>query len=708
LTSKIHRPIATPKGSKVNSRAVGKRKTPIVFAVLVAPILIGFSTGCGDFWQAPSSTGTTADTVALTASVSTVTTGTSVTLTATVSSTTATGTVTFYSGTTKLGNSTVTSGVATLTPKFSTAGTFSITADYSGDDTYEASTSTAVSLTVTVAGTTSSTTTLTASPSAPTTGASVTLTATVAPSTGTGTPTGTVTFYDSTTTTSLGTGTLSSGTTTVSTTFSAAETHVLTATYSGDSTYAGSTGNLSLSVGSTTSASDCGYQDSTNNVFATAFEAYSSGSNTLTSPAINLPATIGDESAICAEDVGTSAAAATSITVTDPVILSSSAGSNQTDSSLYGTNAAVLAYGEVSTTVAGGTIDITGGSVNSSGAYGNGVFASGFGATVNLTGTSITTSGANAHAAVAAEGGTLNLTNVANATTFGQGSAVIATDQGGGTVTITNGAFTADDAEAVVVEGAGSVTVSGTSGGYLSGTLGDYRGILLYQDTTTTDATLTTSFTMTNGTIVYTCPVSASSTAPCAGTTSTGQSNPATVFAIANTTATISLTDVTVTNNTSTTTDSQGTLLTAAALNSGTWGAAGSNGGNVTFTAQGETLTGDVIVDQYSTAALSILKDGSGTGSTLAGAINAANSGSTSVGLTLDSASTWTVTGTSYLTTLDGLQLNGTAVSNIDGGGHCVYFSGNINGSSSTATYTLGGSSAGFLAPAGTTGLTCN
>jgi Bacterial Ig-like domain (group 3) len=691
----------------VKRKATRNGKT-LLLALLAAPFLIGFGTGCGDFWQAPIGGGTTADTVSLTASVTTATVGTSVTFTATVSPATATGSVKFYNGTTLLGTTTLTSGVATLPFAFTTAGTPSVTANYSGDSTYEESTSTAVSLTVTAVGTTSSATTLTASPSAPTTGTSVTLTATVAPSSGTGTPTGTVTFYDTTTTTSLGTGTLSSGATTVSATFSVAETHALTATYSGDGTYAGSTGNLNLSVGSTTSASDCGYQDSTNNVFSTAFEAYASGSNTLTNPAINLSATLGDESAICAENVGTSSAAATSLTATDPVILSSSAGSNQTDSSFYGTNAAVLAYGQASGTVAGGTINLTGGSINSAGAYGNGVFASGFGATVNLTGTSITTSGANAHAAVATEGGTLNLTNVSNATTFGQGSAVIATDQGGGTVTITNGAFTADDAEAVVVEGAGSVTVSGTSGGYLSGTLGDYRGILLYQDTATTDPTVTTNFAMTNGTIVYTCQVSTSSTDPCAGTPSTGQSNPATVFAIANTKATISLTDVTVTNSTSTTTDSQGTLLTAAALNSGTWGAAGSNGGNVTFTAQGETLTGDVIVDQYSSAALSILKDGSGTGSTLAGAINAANSGSTSVTLTLDAASVWTVTGTSYLTTLAGLEVSSTTVSNIDGGGHCVYYSGNINGASSTTTYTLSGGSGGYLAPAGTTGLTCN
>jgi hypothetical protein len=45
-------------------------------------------------------------------------------------------------------------------------------------------------------------------------------------------------------------------------------------------------------------------------------------------------------------------------------------------------------------------------------------------------------------------------------------------------------------------------------------------------------------------------------------------------------------------------------------------------------------------------------------------------------------------------------------VSNIVGNGHCVYYSGKINGSTSTTTYTLGGTG-GYLAPTGTTGLTC-
>ncbi len=211
--------------------AIHKRKGWIIAAILAAPLLIG-SAGCGDFWQAPNgSTGTTADTVTLAGSVATVTAGGTITFTATVSPTAATGTVTFYSGNTSLGNATLSTGVATLSPTFATAGTFSITAKYLGDGTYEASTSSAVSITVTAA-LTATTTQLTAS--TPTAADSVTFTATVAPAAATGA----VNFDNGAT--QLGSGTLASGTATATVTL-AAGTYSVTANYVGDNTYAAST-----------------------------------------------------------------------------------------------------------------------------------------------------------------------------------------------------------------------------------------------------------------------------------------------------------------------------------------------------------------------------------------------------------------------------------------------------------------------------------
>jgi Bacterial Ig-like domain (group 3)/FG-GAP-like repeat len=90
-------------------------------------------------------------TTVLTSSAESVPTGTPFTFTATVTSTsgTPTGSVSFYDSTTLLGTATLSStGVATFTDTLS-AGTHSVTATYTGDNNYSASTSAAISVTVT-------------------------------------------------------------------------------------------------------------------------------------------------------------------------------------------------------------------------------------------------------------------------------------------------------------------------------------------------------------------------------------------------------------------------------------------------------------------------------------------------------------------------------------------------------------------------------
>jgi hypothetical protein len=140
-------------------------------------------------------------TLALTASPTTIHYGQTVTLTATLTPSTAqqnhlpTGTVTFSDGSTIVGTGTLTGGVATFTTTFLPSGSDSLTAAYSGDTNFAASTSTAVTETVTGYVTTTS---LTASPNPASVGQSVTLAVTVA-EVGTaysGIPDGTVEIYD--------------------------------------------------------------------------------------------------------------------------------------------------------------------------------------------------------------------------------------------------------------------------------------------------------------------------------------------------------------------------------------------------------------------------------------------------------------------------------------------------------------------------------
>ena len=164
----------------------------------------------------------------------------SVTFTATITATIGTVPdgefVTFKDGTTALGTGTTTAGVASLTTSSLSAGTHNIKASYAGDVNYQASTSTNLSQVVLGNPTTTS---LQSSSNPSIYGQSITFTAIVTPNSGTGVPTGTVTFKSGTST--IGTATLSNGTASVSNGALTVGTKSITAIYSGDTTFAGST-----------------------------------------------------------------------------------------------------------------------------------------------------------------------------------------------------------------------------------------------------------------------------------------------------------------------------------------------------------------------------------------------------------------------------------------------------------------------------------
>jgi hypothetical protein len=233
-------------------------------------------------------------------------------------------------------------------------------------------------------------------------------------------------------------------------------------------------------------------------------------------------------------------------------------------------------------------------------------------------------------------------------------------------VTVNEGAsgaaISASNDAAVVVEGGNTVTInSPTNLTTISGAGGDYHGIFLYLGGTGDASAGPGTFAMTGGTIVYTCDATPTSANPCDGSGSASlaadQNYPATVFAATNTTSTaptnISLTDVTVINTTPSDIDlnnTNGTLLTAAALSLG-------NPAYVNFTAKGEQLIGDIIVDTNSIVNLTLEADANSIGSSLTGNIGGPttyylNQTVGTVNLTIDANSTWVVSGNSYVTTL--------------------------------------------------------
>jgi hypothetical protein len=184
----------------------------------------------------------TATTTILVSSAGSASSGAPVTFTATITSSTSgtpTGTVTFLDGTTTLGTGTLSSAaIATFTTSILTVGTHSITAKYSGNATFAASTSAALTETITAVAPAATTTVLVSSAASAPSGAPVTFTATVSSSTS-GTPIGTVTFLDGATT--LGNGTLNSAAVaTFTTSILTVGTHSITAKYSGSATFASS------------------------------------------------------------------------------------------------------------------------------------------------------------------------------------------------------------------------------------------------------------------------------------------------------------------------------------------------------------------------------------------------------------------------------------------------------------------------------------
>jgi hypothetical protein len=341
-----------------------------------------------------------------------------------------------------------------------------------------------------------------------------------------------------------------------------------------------------------------------------------------------------DESAICVTG------STTELTLKNPTISTTGDTSSDEESSFYGLNAAVLNYD-------GGTISINGGTIDSTGTGANSVFAYGTG-TVNVSNMTMVATNNGGHAIFAAGGGTIIANNV-DASTHGARSSVVGTDRGSGTVVVDGGSYTASgmrsagiystgiiaasnatfsatNAEAVVIEGSNivslyDVTLNATSG------LSEHRGVFLYQsmsgDADNSECGSGACFFMTGGVYNYTDTSNSSSIATenCAA------------FAVANQTAYIELNNVEINNSCPT--------LLLSALNSN-WNY---KGGIASFMANGEALTGDVIVDDVSTADITL------NTSTLIGAINPDATGS-SVTLTLDAGSQWVVTGTSYLTSL--------------------------------------------------------
>ena len=353
------------------------------------------------------------------------------------------------------------------------------------------------------------------------------------------------------------------------------------------------------------------------------------------------------------------------VDLTNPTV-TKSGDSDGDNSDFYGTNAAIL--------VKEGILNINGGSVTTNGSHANGVFAYSNG-TINISDTNIKTSSNNSGAVMVTGGGTLTANNV-TAETDGNSSAPIRSDRGGGTLTVNGGNYTShgtgspviystaditvNDAnltstasEGVVVEGKNSVTLNNVSmeatNTKLNGNSETYKSIFIYQSMSGDADVGTSSFTAKDSKIV---------------------NNKGEIIFVTNTSTVIELENNEIINN-----DSDGGFLKIGAAK---WGTSGKNGGEVVLNAKSQKIDGDIFVDSISTLDLSLEN-----GSSYTGTINGENTAKT-IDVTLDSSSTLTLTGDSYITSLNNEVTDN---SNINLNGYTLY----VNGTEITSTNYNGG-----------------
>lgn len=329
--------------------------------------------------------------------------------------------------------------------------------------------------------------------------------------------------------------------------------------------------------------------------------------------------------------------------------------SSDDDSSFYGLNAGILA-------VDNAVLNITGGSVHDVGQGSDGVFSYGD-AVIYITGTKINVTGGNSGGIEAAGGGTMYAWDL---TIDSDNKAAIRSDRGGGymevdggvyrttgaqgapavystaNITVSNAVLTASGSEALVIEGLNELTINNCT---VSGNMGvsgteQLHNVMLYQSMSGDAEDGTAEFTMNGG--------SMTSLSGC-------------MFYVTNTDAIVTL------NGADLTLSDDSTYLFNVSGNDAAngWGSVGSNGGNATLNLSGQTVTGDIYADSISRLDVNIEAS-----SELTGAINPDGTTAANLAVTLDSTSTWTLNGDSYITSFSG------KLKNVKQGSYTLYVDG--------------------------------
>ncbi len=370
-------------------------------------------------------------------------------------------------------------------------------------------------------------------------------------------------------------------------------------------------------------------------------ESYSSANEYTTDTTVentSIASTGTDENAVLVSNGATATINNTTVT------RNSSDSTGGDNSSFYGIGSAIL--------TTEGTTNITNSTIETDAKGAAGIFAYDKG-TVYVSDTTITTTQDTSGGIHAAGGGTLYAWDV-TATTNGESSAAIRSDRGGGTmvvdggtytsngtgspavystadITVNNASLTATNSEAVCIEGLNTLRLYNSD---LTGNMPENEqndcswNIILYQSMSGDSEIGNSTFTMDGGSIT---------------------ANNGGMFYTTNTESTFVLKNVDITYAQ----ENDFFLRATGNNNQRGWGTSGANGATCSFTGISQEMEGDVIWDSISKLDFYMTN-----GSTLTGAViqdnSYANDGTGGyANISIDSDSTWIVTGDSTLTSLD-------------------------------------------------------
>ena len=336
---------------------------------------------------------------------------------------------------------------------------------------------------------------------------------------------------------------------------------------------------------------------------------------------------------------------------------------NTENSDFYGVNAAVLVQSNSEATIKKSTIK-----TSAKGA--NAVFATGSNAKIYISNTKIETTGSSSSRGLDATYGGYIEADKVEITTQGGSCATLATDRGEGTVIAKNSTLETNGSGSPIIYSTGNISIDNTKGiangsqmvvieGKNTATITnstleasgkgnrgetDQAGIMIYQSMSGDAGEGTGTLNVSNSSLTIQEKSTNYMTAP--------------MFFITNTTGIINIENTKL---------NYGSNILLSIKATSEWGNSGNNGGNVTLNSKNQSLKGNIEVDNLSTLNLNLQENSNYTGT-----INKDNTAK-EINIKLDKNSTITLTGNSYITSLENED---DTYSNINFNGYTLYING--------------------------------